>query len=61
MCFADLQQIIFDTWKKIMRQNLKFQESGNLLSWLGKGSKIKLIIFMKFSANGGGGTPHSGK
>ena len=25
---------------------------------LGKGSKIKLIVFAEFSANGGGGTPH---
>ena len=29
--------------------------------WLGKGSKIKLIIFAEFSANVGGGYPPSVK
>ena len=32
-----------------------------LLKHLGKGSKIKLIIFAEFSANGGGDTPHPWK
>ena len=42
-------------------KNQEFIKPKLIIIGLGKGSKIKLIIFAEFSANGGGGYPPSVK